>query len=494
MKLTKNKKDIIICLILIAITCIIFIPFLQGHYIADTYSIIERGLLDYSIGNSFTDGRMIMGLLNLFIDSLNIPMMAYVIGTLFFAIILSCITIMVLKNTILKFRPAENMWLEILVTVICYVTIFNFMYIENLYFIECIVMALSLLVYTIGANLLVEKNKGYLWKSAVCVTVGMLAYQGTIGFFLALVFLFSAIKNENKISKIIKDVLLSVALFVLAGLIDIVAIKIFTSQLNTEQTRLSNSIWKNILAIITNIPKTLTECCGMFPKDSLIMFLSILVILAVVGMVEKYKKDSGKGIIVWFLLVAFVIASGFASSALSTSAFWAPRMRFCIGALVGILCLYLYVSTDLFQKKNIYTILALITVATYTYLNMYQYITIINQNKPMNEVEKQECQEIDEYIKEYEQENGIEVTKIARVVTNQHVAGLYYLPGYTKRVNRTVFNSTKCMWSAKGVIYFYTNRRLEYTNPTADGITILNSTGKEYTCVGDTLYIFIYQA
>ena len=146
MKLTKNKKDIIICLILIAITCIIFIPFLQGHYIADTYSIIERGLLDYSIGNSFTDGRMIMGLLNLFIDSLDIPMMAYVIGTLFFAIILSCITIMVLKNTILKFCPAENIWLEILVVVICYVTIFNFMYIENLYFIECIVMALSLLV------------------------------------------------------------------------------------------------------------------------------------------------------------------------------------------------------------------------------------------------------------------------------------------------------------------------------------------------------------
>ena len=125
---------------------------------------------------------------------------------------------------------------------------------------------------------------------------------------------------------------------------------------------------------------------------------------------------------------------------------------------------------------------------------MYQYITIIHQNKPMNEVEKQECQEIDEYIKEYEQENGIEVTKIARVVTNQHVAGLYYLPGYTKRVNRTVFNSTKCMWSAKGVIYFYTNRRLEYTDPTADGIAILNSTGKEYACVGDTLYIFIYQA
>lgn len=492
MNLTKNKKDIIICLILIAITCIIFIPFLQGHYIADTYSIIERGLIDYSIGNSFTDGRIIMGLLNLLVNSINMPMMTYVIVTLFLAIILSCITIVVLKNTILKFRPAENKWLELLVIVISYVTIFNFMYIENLYFIECIVMALSLLLYTIGAKLLVEANKGYIWKSALCVVIGMLAYQGTIGFFLAIVFLFSALKNENKISKIIKDVLLSGILVLVAGLVDIAAIKILTSQLNTNQTRLSNDIWRNILVIITNISRTLTENCGMFPRNLLLIFLSILVIIAVIGIVQKYKKDCLKGIAVWFLLIAFVIASGFASSILSTSAFWAPRMRFCIGALVGILCLYLYASTDVFHKKNILTILAIITVVVYAGINMYQYVTIIRQNKPMNEIEKQECQEIDEHIKTYEQETGITVTKIAKVYTNQHAAKLY-LPGYPKKANRTVFNSTKCDWSAKGVIYFYTGRRMEYTKATREGIEILNSTGKEYTCVGDTLYIFIYQ-
>lgn len=492
--ITKEvKKNIIQCLVLVIITCIIFIPFLQGHYIPDTYGIIERGLIDYSINNSLTDGRMIMGILNLLINSLDIPIMFYVIGTLFFAIVLSCILIIVLKNIILKFRPADNRWLELLVIVICYVTVFNFMYIENLYFIECIVMALSLLLYTIGANLVVNKSKGYFWKSGLCVIIGMMSYQGTIGFFLSLVFLFSILKNKNEISNIIKDILISGILVIIAGLVDIAAIKIFTSQFNTNQGRLNNNIWNNILIILRNIPKTLTETCGMLPKNLLLYFLSTLVIIAVIGIIQKYKQNSAKEVVFWFALIVFVILSSFASSILSTSAFWAPRMRFVIGALVGILLIYLYCNTDVFQKKNILTILSIIVVLAYTGINTYQYITIIYQNKPMNEIEKQDCKEIDEYIKEYEAKNKINVTKMAKVYTNKHAAKLF-LPGYPKNANRTVFNSTKCAWSVKGVIYFYTGRRLEDTSPTKEGIEILNNSGKEHICIDDTLYIFIYQS
>ena len=127
--------------------------------------------------NSFSDGRMIMGLLNLLVLKLNIPIIAYVIGTLLVAIVLSCVGVILLKNSIERYRKIENKWIEILVLVLSYVTIFNFMYLEQLYFIECIVMAVSLLLYTIGANILVDRKKGYLWKSAFCVISGyMLLY------------------------------------------------------------------------------------------------------------------------------------------------------------------------------------------------------------------------------------------------------------------------------------------------------------------------------
>lgn len=229
----------------------------------------------------------------------------------------------------------------------------------------------------------------------------------------------------------------------------------------------------------------------MLPKNWLFIFLSITVVLAVIAIVEKYKKRSGKQLIFWFLLIVFVIASSFASSVLSKSSFWAPRMRFSLGALIGVLFLYLYVTTDIFYKKNVLCVLAVTVITIYTGCNLYQYITIIGQGKEMNQVEKEECQRIEKHIQEYEETTGMDVTKIARVFSSSHNRNLY-LPNNPK-ANSTVFNSTKCWWSAKGVIYFYTDRRLEYTNATREGIQILEESGKEWQCVDDTLYIFIYQ-
>lgn len=488
-KLEQYKKDVIVCFILIAFTCLIFFPFLQGHYMSDTYNIIEKGIGNYSITNSFTDGRALMGVLNLIILKLNIPIMAYVIGSLFFAIAFSCVVVVILKNVILQFREAQNKWIEILIIMICYFTIFNFMYLENFYFLECIVMALSVLLYTLGAKILVEKKKGYLIKTAISVIIGMLAYQGTIGIFLAFVFFFSILKNRNKVLEILKDVLFSGIFIVIAGAVDLMSIRLLTNYFHTAQNRLNSDILKNILYILANIKTTLIQTCGIFPKNWLLAFLSITVVLAVIAIVEKYKKQSAKEIILWFLLIVFVIASSFASSVLSTSSFPTPRMRFSLGALMGILWLYLYVTTDIFHKKNILTILTIGVIAVYGGCNLYQYVTSIEQCKQMNEVEVQECQKIDEYIKNYEQETGIQVTKLARVLTFEHKESLY-LPN---NPNVTVCNATKCWWSAKGVIYFYTGRRLDYVDVGVEEKKMLEDSGQEWLCIGDTLYVFIYQ-
>lgn len=229
----------------------------------------------------------------------------------------------------------------------------------------------------------------------------------------------------------------------------------------------------------------------MLPKNCLLIFLLSTIILAVIAIVRKYKKESSKQLIFGVGLIVVIIASSFASSVLSMSSFWAPRMRFSLGALIGILWLYLYVTTDIFQKKSNLRILAVAVIILYVGCNLYQYITIIHQGKMMNQIEKQECQRIEEHIQEYEQQMGIQITKIARVYTSSHNRNLY-LPNHSKP-NSTVFNSTKCWWSTKGAIYFYTDRRLEYTNATKEGIEILEESGQEWQCIDDTLYIFIYQ-
>lgn len=489
--ISKAKKDIIQCLILVIITCMIFIPFLNGYYVADTYGIIERGLEEYSMNNSFSDGRFITGIFNLIIMKLNIPIMVSIIASLILAIIGSCGIVILLKNIILQFRQADNKWLEILVIVISYVTIFNFMYLDNLKFMESSIMAFSIFNYVIGAYFLVKREKHYLIKSAIFVILGMVSYQGTIGLFLALVFLFSILKNKNKISYVIRDVIISGILVLIAGLIDLAGIKIFTNYFKTNQNRLSNNIWNNILIIILNIPKTLTQTCGMFPKNLLLLFLSLIVILGVIGILNKYTKNSTKEIILYFALIIFIICSSFSSSVLSSSSFWAARMRFSLGALIGILFLYLYVTTDLFQKKNILTIFSVGLVIAYAVCNLYQYIVVINQSKQMNQIEEQECKEIDKTIELYEEKTGINVTKLARIYTTNNREKLYSL-NY-KKANVNIYNGTKCWWSVKGTIYFYTGRRLEYVNATIDGKEELIESKEEYKCIDDTLYIYIYQ-
>ncbi len=290
---------------------------------------------------------------------------------------------------------------------------------------------------------------------------------------------------------IVRDVILSGGLVIIAGLVDLGCVKLFTIYFHTNQNRLSTNIFENILTILTNNSKTLTNTCGMLPKNWLLIFLSITVIIAVITIVQKYKKKSGKQIALWFILIAFVIASSFASSVLSKSSFWAPRMRFSLGALIGILYLYLYVTTDLLQKKNILKIMAIAVITLYGSCNLYQYITIIHQGKMMNQVEKEECQRIKAHMQEYEEETGIKVTKIGRIFTTSHNRNLY-LPNYLNP-NTTVFNATKCWWSAKGVIYFYTGRRLKYVDVGVEEKKMLEDSGQEWLCIGDALYIFIYQ-
>ena len=47
----QNKMNIIIFIIILIITCIIFIPFLIGHYATDTYNIYNLGYKEFAITN-----------------------------------------------------------------------------------------------------------------------------------------------------------------------------------------------------------------------------------------------------------------------------------------------------------------------------------------------------------------------------------------------------------------------------------------------------------
>ena len=61
-----TREEIITYIIIFVITCIIFIPFLIGHYATDTYNVINIGYEKYAIEWSLNDGRIFIYKLNMY--------------------------------------------------------------------------------------------------------------------------------------------------------------------------------------------------------------------------------------------------------------------------------------------------------------------------------------------------------------------------------------------------------------------------------------------
>lgn len=488
-----NKKDLITYSIMFIITCLIFSPLLTGHYASDSYNIYNIGYHDYAIKYSLNDGRIFMAILGLIASKINISIDTYAFITLFFALIISNITIMVLNKIIKKYKEPKNIFQEIIVIIISYITVFNFMYLENMYFVECIVMAASVLLFIISADILVEKNNKYFIKSTILTILGIMFYQGTIGIFFAFVFLFTILKNKNNIKQIIIDLIKSGIIAAIGVLVDLIIVKIVGCILNMNQSRYGSlaDISKNIKYIISVFPRIMKVNCGLFPKNILIIFLNILTIIVVLYQIRNLKK--GDYTIYKFLaIIVITILSGFVIHLTTLTSIDTGRLKNSLGALVGIIFIFLYIETDLLDNKGKLSKITILTMLVFAIINIFNYENVILQHKKVNYLEKEEVQKLDEYINNYEETTGIKVTKIVKIPSYNKSKGYF-----TSIKNKSIYayNSMRTYWAADGIINFYTNRNLvnvRITKKEKENYENNRDEQKGYECIDDTLYIDMY--
>ena len=482
----KNKKQLIIFLITFIVTCIIFIPFLTGHYATDSYNIANIGYEEYAIKWSLKDGRIFMCLICLRAGKLNISIEAFTFITLFISLIISNITVIFLMEVIKKYKEPKNVIQEIILILISYITIFNFMYLEDMYFAESIVMSLALMLFTISANILVEKNKNYIIKSLILNIIGIMCYQGTIGMFFAFVTLFTILKNKNNIKQIIIDIIKSGILALIAILINMVTVKIVGNIINIEQTRIGqlSDIFNNIKVIISTLPTILQETCNLFPKNMLIIFT---ILLTFVIIIYTYRNKEKNSITYKYLAIIFMlIASGCIVNVLKLTSFYKGRLRNSIRALIGVLFIFLYVETNIFEKKEKLSIVTYLLLIAFTVINILNYENIMFQHKEINNIEKLQVKEIEKFIDEYEKNTGLKVTKITKIPQKTR---------YEKNENDITRNALRTNWAADGVINFYTKRNLKTVDLTEEQAIYFYKNcdkEKEYQCIDDILYVNVY--
>ena len=491
-KITKeNKKDFIILFI---ITCIIFLPFLTGHYATDTYNVANVGYNKYALNWSLTDGRIFMAAITLIAGKLKISIEAFSFITLILGLVVSVISVLYIKNIVNRYKKTKSKYEDIIVTIISYFTIFNFMYIEIMYFVESFVIAVSVLLYIIAADILVKKEKNYIIKSLLVIITATLFYQGSIGMYFITVLLISILRNKNNIKEIFLDVVKSGIIAFIGVCINMVFVKIIEKLYGTEQIRLNtiNMIIPNIIRIIQNTPEVLVYTCRLFPP-----FVYLVFSLGIIEILAFHKDNKEKTISIILKAIAIFLMGIFSASiiyVLAFTSFNTGRMRISMGATIGMLFILVYTETTIFEKKNVYLYLLTTMVIGYSIITIIDMEYLMFSHKKVNAMEKQEVEIINNYIDEYEKETGIKVTKISKI----HIPGKTEEAYYAEVKNRSTFTckATRSALAADAVVKYLSGRNLKKVTSIEDGkIEIVKEKTKEnngYCCIGDTFYIEIY--
>ena len=495
--LKQNKVNIIIFVIIFTITCVIFFPFLMGHYATDTYDLNNVGYGKYAKENFFCGGRIFSGICAVISNGIRIPIKLSVEIMLLMALIISNLAVIIIKKIIEKYKPAQNIKQQIIITIISYITIFNFMYLDNLYFWECGIMALSVLLYVISANILVEKNNKYVLKSIILIILGVMCYQGTIGLFFAYVLVFSILKNKENIKEIIFDLFKCIAIAGFAIVIELLVIKVISNIIGNGTNRYGSikKIFGNIIFILASLGNELYTTSNFFPNG---LYIGSLVTLSVIFVVYLFRNKKEDILMYQYLAIVIItIASAYVINLTTLSSFDAGRLRVPIGALIGIIFIFLYVRTDIFEKKGFLKNIIIIALMIYTIINTINYESMIIQHKIVNKLEKQEADQIEQYIKQYEDENNIKVTKISKIKllgTNLYDMNKGYFDQVKNKSDYTK-NAIRTLWGVKGAFEIYENRKFEEVRLSYEARNkfIENENPEQgYKCINDVLYIYMY--
>lgn len=449
----EKKRNLIIYLILILITIIMCFPYLTEHYSSDDYTIIGYGYYKYGIEKFLNDGRVFSSVITLLAGYWNLPIKVFIQGLFYIGILISCLCVIKIKNIITKIKPEKNLKETVLVLGISYCIIFNFMYLENMYFAEIPIMALGILLFIKSSEKLVESK--YL-KSLAYLIIGELCYQGTINFFITFTFLLLIIKNKGIDKEVIKKVIISGLFCLISVGINLIQIKICGKIFGLEQSRLGGiqKIPGNIIYIMLHIGNVLTDTCDFFPKYGFLIFLLILYITTFIYDLVKIKEYSNSFNLLLISIVA--IFSSVAINIVSLSSFGLGRMVFSIGALIGLIFMYLYCSTNIFGESKIFKYFLLFVLSIYIVMNFLNYTLQMYCNKMANEMDKEEALQVNEYILEYEKNNNIEVKNIA-FTYDKNITWNYNLFFDTSYTSRALM----IWWCNIDALNYYTGRKLE---------------------------------
>ncbi|MDP4179653.1 MAG: glucosyltransferase domain-containing protein [Bacillota bacterium] len=446
-----SRNNYIYLAIIIAIMTIIMYG-LKDHISLDTFCIIKYGYSKYASEIFLSAGRPLSAILLYIADFFSMKITTVVNIYLTLAIVISSISVIVLKDKIKCILDSDNQKSEIILLMLSFTMIFNFMYLEYFLFIECPIMCLGTLLAIIVAYKLIIKASAKEFSQIIILGVlSIFCYQGTLNEIIIFCMLFSIIHNKNGYKKIFIDIVKCAILSIILLLFNYIAIKISVGEVQGRLSTIGNIIL-NIEYIITNIPSILLNTLSLFPEK---LFLLYVMLTIVVGYINCIKNKQVSDMLPIIIFSIFSIASAFIQHIITLSSFGSGRLLFPIGMMIGGILTIAYINFYRYNSKILKLFYVSILIS-YICALMFSYLNVIKAHNLTNKIDQNNIKLVNHWIKEYEFKNDKKVTKLGFL--------------YDSTPNKTYENvrskssfSNRALWaniSIVGSINYYTGRNL----------------------------------
>lgn len=439
----------VICLILYGV-------FMRINYAPDTYwDIMNDGY--YVANNAFLpSGRFITAILAIIFKNLNMsPAAVYAISYLS-AILFAALSIYLLKAYILdKLIKRESLSFILSVAIIV-----NPLSIELFIFYEKGVMLLSVLFSVLAAIKFGiysrSKDKRALAASLLLAFLATCCYQGTLGLYITLMSLIN-ISASKKMSLFIKNSIISVCLYIIAPVFNIILTKIVSVGGRAGgDIRLLDS-----LMILSQNFKNLIRMFGIIPIKYVYVIAALVIVVSSIWIIIKQKKSIKEMLFVYIkmgFIIAVVLMASFAPYlAQNTDSIWvAPRSAYVFGGIIGIVTCVYYASISNVNYKKIYQ-LPFIYCVLILVMQFYSFNSIGVNNYIVSNMDKQRALKTVSVIHNYEETTKTKIEKIAVYYDKEPIMTYDGLSAHGD-INMSSFS---ILWANVNLINYWTDSHYE---------------------------------
>lgn len=458
-ELKEHKKEVAIFVIVFIVSLIMCSAFLRPHYTHDTYRIIYDGYEYYSYDKFLKESRPFTAILTLFADKINLSIENYMIISLILALIFLSISVVLVYKIFRKQYESNSKWTDILIIIISYVTVYNYLAIEYIYFLECCILAFGVLLSIIAAKIVIDDEKYKYIKSLIIIIIAAFCYQGSIAIFPMIVFTYKLLFENNGAKNDFTHLLKITVIYGIAMLLTILFAEFIMggSRIRLDATQISGT---NIMYWLKELTM---NSLGVIPP-----YINIIVIILTCIFIIIFRKTEIKEKTLYmlkYLLIIFAsIVICIAPIVVGSGLDLASRMCLAYGSTIGIsLFVVLHIAYKN-NKKYQMLIVSIMTIVVFI-LNFAVYVTLTYQHLQVNKLDKENCGKIKEVIEKYEQETGIMVTKIAGA---QRVNGSKYYTGFIHAGDIT--ENALASWASRETISYYVGRYFTYAPVTLEQV------------------------